>query len=58
MPKIVGRESEISSLSNILSNSINIPLILVYGSSSSGKTLIVNNVLSEKCINNIYNLIN
>ena len=51
---IVGREKQLSTLRNIIDNAINFGVIIVHGPPSSGKSLVVNHILKEKNINNVY----
>ena len=54
MTHFVGREKQISQLYQLVTPTVDYPIIVVHGAPSSGKTTIVKHVLQEKKINNVY----
>eukprot|EP01084_Bolivina_argentea_P127271 225109_1 len=50
----IGREKQLTILSNVLDNAINFNVVVVHGPSSSGKSLVLNHVLQEKHIHHVY----
>lgn len=54
MPGFVGRDKQLTTLSNAIDNSINANLLVIHGPPASGKSLVLNHVLQHKHINYVY----